>query len=278
MIYYSDSIKTGGMELARPGDSQPYRFLGNELYTDNSVGLYDFKARLYDPALGRFLSPDPMAERYYSMNPYTYCEGNPAIYADPDGRNPIIGALIGAGIDYSFQVYNNIKDGKRGKEAFWDNIDFASVAKSAITPGKKMKTVAKVGVIVAGNLADALFDVRTDGVKMNKDVAKVTETTILGSALDAASGGLGDYLSTGSAKATANSHKASYKAIHDRNIAGNSPTSTKAQKKAASSEAAAQVARETEIASRIADGTYSVTEPILNNAIKKQITNEKRKD
>ena len=270
--------KTGGMELARPGDSQPYRFLGNELYTDNSLGLYDFKARLYDPALGRFLSPDPMAERYYSMNPYTYCEGNPAIYADPDGRNPIIGALIGAGIDYSFQVYNNIKDGKRGKEAFWDNIDFASVAKSAITPGKKMKTVAKVGVIVAGNLADALFDVRTDGVKMNKDVAKVTETTILGSALDAASGGLGDYLSTGSAKATANSHKASYKAIHDRNIAGNSPTSTKAQKKAASSEAAAQVARETEIASRIADGTYSVTEPILNNAIKKQITNEKRKD
>ena len=269
---------TGGMELARPGASQPYRFLGNELYTSNSLGLYDFSARMYDPALGRFLSVDPMAERYYSMNPFTYCEGNPAIYADPDGQNPIIGALIGAGIDYSFQVYNNIKDGKRGKDAFWDNINFVSILKSAITPGKKMKAAAKVGLIVTGNLADAMFEVRTDGIKMNKDAAKVIETTILGSALDAASGGLGDYLSTGSAKATANSQKASYKAIHDRNIAGNSPTSTKAQKKAASSEAAAQVARETEIASRIVDGTYSVTEPILNNAIKNKIDNEKRKD
>ena len=270
--------ETGGMELARPGASQPYRFLGNELYTSNSLGLYDFSARMYDPALGRFLSVDPMAERYYSMNPFTYCEGNPAIYADPDGQNPIIGALIGAGIDYSFQVYNNIKDGKRGKDAFWDNINFVSILKSAITPGKKMKAAAKVGLIVTGNLADAMFEVRTDGIKMNKDAAKVIETTILGSALDAASGGLGDYLSTGSAKATANSQKASYKAIHDRNIAGNSPTSTKAQKKAASSEAAAQVARETEIASRIVDGTYSVTEPILNNAIKNKIDNEKRKD
>lgn len=171
-----------------------------------------------------------------------------------------------------------LKTARGGKDAFWDNINFVSILKSAITPGKKMKAAAKVGLIVTGNLADAMFEVRTDGIKMNKDAAKVIETTILGSALDAASGGLGDYLSTGSAKATANSQKASYKAIHDRNIAGNSPTSTKAQKKAASSEAAAQVARETEIASRIVDGTYSVTEPILNNAIKNKIDNEKRKD
>ena len=60
--------ETGGMELARPGASQPYRFLGNELYTSNSLGLYDFSARMYDPALGRFLSVDPMAEGYRHLS------------------------------------------------------------------------------------------------------------------------------------------------------------------------------------------------------------------
>ena len=43
---------------------QPYRFIGNELYAGNGLGLYDFKARLYDPATGRFLSVDPLAEKY----------------------------------------------------------------------------------------------------------------------------------------------------------------------------------------------------------------------
>ena len=89
---------TGGMELARPGASQPYRFLGNELYTSNSLGLYDFSARMYDPALGRFLSVDPMAERYSRVIPYGYCGGNPIRLVDQSGydwRDKVAGFLIG---------------------------------------------------------------------------------------------------------------------------------------------------------------------------------------
>ena len=90
--------ETGGMELARPGASQPYRFLGNELYTSNSLGLYDFSARMYDPALGRFLSVDPMAERYSRVIPYGYCGGNPIRLVDQSGydwRDKVAGFLIG---------------------------------------------------------------------------------------------------------------------------------------------------------------------------------------
>ena len=77
---------TGSADF-RDGASQPYRFLGNELYTSNSLGLYDFSARMYDPTLGRFLSVDPMAEGYRHLSPYAYCAGNPVVYADKDGKN-----------------------------------------------------------------------------------------------------------------------------------------------------------------------------------------------
>ena len=106
--------KTGGMEIAWPGDSQPYRFLGNELYTDNSPGLYDFKARMYDPALGRFLSPDPMAERSLNMTPFAYCGNNPIIRVDPEGEiwHVVGGAVVGAVLEGGSALIQ----GKTGKE------------------------------------------------------------------------------------------------------------------------------------------------------------------
>jgi hypothetical protein len=32
---------------------------------------------------------DPMAEKYYSISPYTYCNNNPVNVIDPDGRDGI---------------------------------------------------------------------------------------------------------------------------------------------------------------------------------------------
>ena len=105
---------TGGMELARPGASQPYRFLGNELYTSNSLGLYDFSARMYDPALGRFLSVDPMAETCLNMTPFAYCGNNPIIRVDPGGEiwHIVGGAVVGAVLEGGSALIQ----GKTGKE------------------------------------------------------------------------------------------------------------------------------------------------------------------
>ena len=106
--------ETGGMELARPGASQPYRFLGNELYTSNSLGLYDFSARMYDPALGRFLSVDPMAETCLNMTPFAYCGNNPIIRVDPEGEiwHIVGGAVVGAVLEGGSALIQ----GKTGKE------------------------------------------------------------------------------------------------------------------------------------------------------------------
>ncbi|NWG03271.1 MAG: peptidoglycan DD-metalloendopeptidase family protein, partial [Syntrophaceae bacterium] len=64
-----------------------YTFTGQE--EDDELGLYNYNARLYDPVLGRFISPDrliPDPADPQSLNRYTYCLNNPLIYTDPSGE------------------------------------------------------------------------------------------------------------------------------------------------------------------------------------------------
>ena len=138
---------TGGMELARPGASQPYRFLGNELYTSNTLGLYDFSARMYDPALGRFLSVDPMAEGYRHLSPYAYCAGNPAVYVDKDGQvigRVVVGAVVGAAINGGIALLS----GESGREVL------GAAARGAIEGGVAGLTFGmSMGTTLAGKIA-----------------------------------------------------------------------------------------------------------------------------
>ena len=60
--------------------------------------------RIYDPVIGRFLSPDSYVqapEFTQSFNRYAYCLNNPLKYTDPDGElwNIVIGAVIGGGLN-----------------------------------------------------------------------------------------------------------------------------------------------------------------------------------
>ena len=138
---------TGGMELARPGASQPYRFLGNELYTSNSLGLYDFSARMYDPTLGRFLSVDPMAEGYRHLSPYAYCAGNPVVYVDKDGQvigRVVVGAVVGAAINGGIALLS----GESGREVL------GAAARGAIEGGVAGLTFGmSMGTTLAGKIA-----------------------------------------------------------------------------------------------------------------------------
>ncbi|WYZ21712.1 RHS repeat-associated core domain-containing protein [Flavobacterium soyae] len=49
------------------------------------LNMYDYGARNYDPALGRWMNIDPLAERYYGINPYAYVFNNPIELFDPNG-------------------------------------------------------------------------------------------------------------------------------------------------------------------------------------------------
>jgi RHS repeat-associated protein len=62
-------------------------FMMVELDMEHGLMQYDFVARQHDPAIGRFLSIDPLCEKYYWISPYAYCMNNPVRYIDPDGRD-----------------------------------------------------------------------------------------------------------------------------------------------------------------------------------------------
>ena len=64
---------------------QNYRYNGKELNED--LGLYDYGARWYDPAVARWTAVDPLADIYSSWSPYNYVMGNPIANIDPDGRS-----------------------------------------------------------------------------------------------------------------------------------------------------------------------------------------------
>ena len=67
--------------------SQRYKYNGKELDRTHGLDWYDYGARMYDPALARWMVPDPLAEKYYSVSPYSYCHDNPMNATDPDGRD-----------------------------------------------------------------------------------------------------------------------------------------------------------------------------------------------
>lgn len=65
---------------------QRYMYNGKELDRMYGLDLYDYHKRMQDPALGRFTTIDPMAEKYYNISPYAYCGNNPITRIDVNGK------------------------------------------------------------------------------------------------------------------------------------------------------------------------------------------------
>lgn len=60
-----------------------WRYAGKEEFPE--MNLMDFGARLYDSFTARWMTVDPLAEKYFSLNPFAYCTGNPVNLIDPFG-------------------------------------------------------------------------------------------------------------------------------------------------------------------------------------------------
>ena len=75
------------LEIYTPGSSTMPELMLGRGYTGHEhldwFGLINMNARLYDPALGRFLSPDPYVQApdfSQNFNRYSYCLNNPLKY------------------------------------------------------------------------------------------------------------------------------------------------------------------------------------------------------
>lgn len=83
-------------------------YTGHEMLPE--FGLINMNGRLYDPLLGRFLSPDnyvQLPDFSQSLNRYSYCLNNPLKYTDPSGEwfglddfiVSIVGGVVNLGVN-----------------------------------------------------------------------------------------------------------------------------------------------------------------------------------
>lgn len=72
-----------GEELKKSAVDNRWFFTGREWL--DQPGLYDFRNRVYSPALGRFLQTDPIRFSAGDMNLYRYVFNNPIRFSDPFG-------------------------------------------------------------------------------------------------------------------------------------------------------------------------------------------------
>lgn len=95
----------GGASTEEP--ASPFRFTGQR--QDSSTGLYYYKARYYDPEMGRFIQPDPFVQALHdpqTLNRYSYVRDNPLTYRDPSGYffEWIVGFVIAALISVTVEA------------------------------------------------------------------------------------------------------------------------------------------------------------------------------
>ena len=82
---FNSNVSSNGNSLA-----QHYKYNGKELLEELGLNTYDFGARNYNPALGRWMNINPLAARYDAHSPYNFTINNPIYFVDPDGKRIII--------------------------------------------------------------------------------------------------------------------------------------------------------------------------------------------
>ena len=105
-----------------------FRFTGEEL--DDSTGLSYLRARWYDPANGRLLSPDPLLglpDTPLSMNRFLYAWNNPVRLTDPAGLSPQETSPLLTLADVGLPQVSLLTANSTPATAFWAVVDLQRI-------------------------------------------------------------------------------------------------------------------------------------------------------
>ena len=190
-----------GMEMAKwydiEGSPTKYLYNGKELQDEGGLDWYDFGKRFYDPALARFHTVDPLAERFSHQSLYVYADNNPIRFIDymgmnADGYQSLDGDLEWFDEEHDDMIYKNDQfyfKVSEDKEVF-EVAEALQDAGVETTSEPESGTISEYEPNVAGDLKDKLDSpsnsVAEKGLKMAgklaykiADEAFVTGTTFI---------------------------------------------------------------------------------------------------
>jgi RHS repeat-associated protein len=131
----------GGMGMmARSVTAENYRYGFNDKEVDKEGmggggSTYDYGFRIYNPALGKFLSVDPLSTEYPWFTPYQYAGNKPIWATDLDGLEPAYTSTNTT--DYHIALLDGATEGSASMawvgngEGGWNMVGFATVEISA---------------------------------------------------------------------------------------------------------------------------------------------------
>ena len=132
-----------------------YKFTDQEY--DAEYELYNYKARLYDPTMCRFITADTIIPDYnnpQSLNRYAYCYNNPLKYTDPSGH--FANLLLGAGLGGAIGAGSAWLQGKSGTEiaaaAFGGAVTGALIASGVGAFAAGATSAGLSGTVTAGGV------------------------------------------------------------------------------------------------------------------------------
>jgi len=147
---------------------------------DSETGLYNYNARLYDPIIGRFITPDPVIPNVYdsqSLDPYAYCRNNPLRYVDPSGKVwgvAVAAVAAGAFLYESFFTTPDLNAPISPVDQTYNSPGFQDVAVNYITGATITSAAVKHGAKeVAIEIYDEVVSYFTGGLT---DVSKLAKS------------------------------------------------------------------------------------------------------
>ncbi len=150
---------------------QPYKYNGKELDRKNGLDWYDYGARMYDAAIGRFMKADRFSEKYVFLSPYQYGANNPVNNIDINGDSLALNNTSAA--QAMVAIYNGLQNGTNINMKFNNGVlDPTSIEKQAKTTSdfflQDLYEIAINEKTIELSIANSNSYMR-DGKKINED-------------------------------------------------------------------------------------------------------------
>jgi RHS repeat-associated protein len=143
-------------QVTNSGGNNQYLYNGKELQGYFSLNWYDYGARMYDGALGRWMVTDPMIEKHYEWTGYSYAYNNPIRFIDIMGLDTTAnGETIGADGLTNSQWMESSRPGTSsdvGKQYRWQNMEWSLNSSDSKTESNTVSVASGGDITGVGGL------------------------------------------------------------------------------------------------------------------------------